>query len=161
MSHEAIHAIATDVRAFLEPVWLSWHSASGGEPPAVASENTCGRSSLFLQRALIDAGFAAEWVTGVPENGHSDDPVGFFDGNVWRSHTWVQCEDLIVDITADQFGDQPVKVVCLPHDRYHRGSADMAAPEFVAARTESVNAIWPRWKAERTCYIVRPWPMAL
>lgn len=141
MSCEAILAIATDVRAFLEPVWRDWHLVRGGELPSIASENTCGRSSLFLQRALIDAGFAAGWVSGVPLPDRSDDPVGFFDGEIWRSHAWVQCEDLIVDITADQFGDRPVKVICVDNDLYRKGSGDLALPEFVAARNEAVATI--------------------
>ncbi|WP_298161417.1 lasso peptide biosynthesis protein [Brevundimonas sp.] len=154
MSREAILAIATDVRAFLEPVWREWHLVRGGEMPSIASENTCGRSSLFLQRALIDAGFAADWVSGVPSPDHPDDPVGFFDGEIWRSHAWVQCEDLIVDITADQFGDRPVTVVSLHDDRYQQGLRDPALPEFVVARTEAVAAIWPRWIAARNCVIL-------
>ncbi|MDP3403854.1 MAG: lasso peptide biosynthesis protein [Brevundimonas sp.] len=152
MSGEVILAIATDVRAFLEPVWREWHMVRGGELPTIASENTCGRSSLFLQRALIDTGFAAEWVSGVSDR--LNDPVGFFDGEIWRSHAWVQCEDLIVDITADQFGDRPVTVVGLHDDRYRKGPGDTALSEFVAARTEAVAAIWPRWIAARNCVIL-------
>lgn len=154
MSREAILAIATDVRAFLEPVWRDWHSAWGGELPTIASENTCGRSSLFLQRALVETGFAAEWATGLPSLDRPDQPDGFFDGHIWRSHAWAECDGLIVNVTADQFGDRPVKVVAIDDERYRKGSGDMAFPEFVAARSEAVSTIWPRWIAARKCVIL-------
>ncbi len=149
MSREAILAIATDVRAFLEPIWHDWHSAWGGDAPAIASENTCGRSSLFLQRALIDAGFAAEWATGVPSPDRPEQPAGLFDGRIWRSHSWVECEGFVVDVTADQFGAEPVTVCPIDVKRYRRNAGDAALPEFAAARREAVAAIWPVWFATR------------
>lgn len=154
MSREAILAIATDVRAFLEPVWHDWHSAWGGEPPAIAATNTCGRSSLFLQRVLAEAGFRAEWVSGVPSPDNSSDPVGFHDGQAWQSHAWVECEGLILDVTADQFGDRPIKMVSIDDETYRKGDGDRALPAFVAARNEAVSVIWPRWIASRRCVIV-------
>ena len=149
MSREAILAIATAARAFLEPVWHDWHSARSSKPPAVASENTCGRSSLFLQRALVHSGFAAGWVTGVPSPDGSDDAVGFFDGRIWRSHAWVECEGLIVDLTADQFGCEPVMVCPIEDTRYRKGTGDAASPSFVSARAQAVATIWPFWIAAR------------
>lgn len=149
MSHHAILSIATDARAFLEPIWEDWHRAWGGERLAIPSENTCGRSSLFLQRALVHAGFAAEWVSGVPDADSTGPKIGFFDGRNWRSHAWVESHGFVVDVTADQFGAAPVTVCPLDTNGYRMGTGDAALPSFVAARADAVAAIWPRWIAAR------------
>lgn len=161
MSRDEILSLATDVRAFLEPVWQDWHRAWGGDQPAIPSESTCGRSSLFLQRALIHVGIAAEWVSGVPAPNSVGQKIGFFDGSYRRSHAWVECQGFVVDVTADQFGAAPVTVCPFDADRYRKGTGDAALPEFASARASAVAAIWPVWIAGRGQVSLQPWPMAL
>lgn len=128
---------ALRVRAFLEPVWLEWHNAQGDDAPAPLSRSTCGRSSLFLKRVLR-AGFPP-----------ADAPrawFGFHAGGDWRSHAWVEAGDWIIDLTADQFGDEPVIVAPLHDPRYQKGVCDSAYPEFVRAHRRTVERLWTRWQ---------------
>ena len=146
----ALLEIATAARRFIEPIWLDWHRAWGGDLPAIAAQWTCGRSSLFLIRVLNAQGLDAHWVSGTPRSAPSGPdigPFGFFHDGSWQSHAWVECGDYIVDITADQFGAPPVLVVDSTDTRYNKGDRDTALPEFVLARQRAVDAIWPRWQS--------------
>ncbi|MQP68677.1 hypothetical protein GE253_25590 [Niveispirillum sp. SYP-B3756] len=136
-------------RAFLEPVWPSWHAERGQTPP-VLSAWTCSRSSLFLQRVLIeDFGIAAAWMTGCPFDEHGVAfPAGFHSADGWLGHSWIVAGDLIVDITADQFGLAPVTVVSASDSRY-RASEDLALLEFKAKRTATVDMLWPHWLSQK------------
>ncbi|MGO4620947.1 hypothetical protein AB4Z34_11225 [Ensifer sp. 2YAB10] len=137
----------------MEPIWLEWHRAWGGDLPALPSQWTCGRSSLFLVRALSTEGFDVVWASGTPRadpNEPEIGPFGFFHEGSWQSHAWVECGDFIVDITADQFGAPPVLVVDRTDTRYNRGDRDTALPEFVLARRRAVDDIWPRWQLMRS-----------
>lgn len=60
----------------------------------------CGIASDLLGRALIELGFA----NVVYVNGEQ-----IIDGRE-KSHAWIKVGDVIVDITADQFGGAPVIV---------------------------------------------------
>ncbi|GAB4067473.1 hypothetical protein KHC28_17885 [Ancylobacter sonchi] len=144
---ELLWDIAVAARNFLEAIWPEWHSA-WGEAPAVTSRWTCGRSSLFLVHVLKEQGLAARWVSGTPRLGEQEPeigPYGFFDGKQWQSHAWVRQGDLIVDVTADQFGAAPVLVVAATDNRYGEGPGDTALPTFAAARERAAKALLPRW----------------
>ncbi|KSV78886.1 hypothetical protein N182_17975 [Sinorhizobium sp. GL2] len=141
--------IATAARHFIEPIWMEWHRHAGADRPTIASQGTCGRTSLFLQRVLSTQGFSADWVCGTPRSGPLEPeigPFGFNCGKSWQSHAWVECGDFIVDITADQFGAPPVLVVDRTDNRYNKGNRDGALPEFVLARRRAVDDIWPQWQ---------------
>ncbi len=143
-----LHRTASAARAFLEPVWPLWHAARG-TAPAVPSQWTCGRSSLFLQRVLSeDLGVASVWVCGTPryaEDAEELGPYGFLRDGRWRSHAWVVAEDWIVDITADQFGAAPVIVSPFSDERYGRGPEDTATDESKQRRHQTVAGLWPLW----------------
>lgn len=129
--------IALQARSFLEPVWLDWHTTRGGDIPAPLSRTTCGRSSLFLKRVL-----QAE--CPAPEGGPQT-YFGFHAGSNWQSHAWVETGNWILDLTADQFGDEPVIVTARPDPRYQKGVCDSAFPEFVRAHRREVEKLWSRW----------------
>lgn len=142
---DSLLATATTVRAFLEPAWRHWQP--GAEPP---SKNTCGRSSLFLQRVLVDRGYEARWTNGIPrlaEDAPDLGPFGFFGGARWESHAWVECDGFIVDVTADQFGAPPVLVTPATDPRYGALTMDTASPEAVAARHRAIEGLWRDWLA--------------
>ena len=153
MSREAaLFRLASAARAFLEPAWVRWRQASGEPIPAIASHHTCGRSSLFLRDALRLEGHSAEWVNGIPrfaEAGKEIGPFGFFSGTRWESHAWVMSGNLILDITADQFGADPVIVTSVSDARYRVGSGDTATPRAIQARREAVETLWPDWLSHR------------
>jgi hypothetical protein len=139
---------ATATRLFMEPVWADWHAAWGGERPQPLSRNTCGRTSLFIVHVLRHEGIQATWKTGVPrleENAPDLGPYGFCRNGRWESHAWVEASGFIVDITADQFGDEPVIVVPAGDPRYSAGEQDTALPTHIANRAIAVAAIWPTW----------------
>lgn len=140
--------LASMARSYLEPFWLQWHRARSLEIPAVTSANTCGRSSLFLRDVLRHEGFEAIWENGVPGAPH--EPTGFFDGSSWHGHAWVVSSHFIVDITADQFGDDPVIVTPADDMRYRATGIDTAFPQAIRARSEAVAALWPGWLTART-----------
>ncbi|WDZ76013.1 hypothetical protein PWG15_15555 [Ensifer adhaerens] len=134
----------------MEPIWLEWHRTWGGHLPAPLSQWTCGRTSLFLVRALNAEGLDACGVSGTPRAGPLEPeigPFGFLHNGSWQGHAWVECGDFILDITADQFGAPPILVVDRADTRYNKGERDTALPEFVLARQRAVEAIWPRWLA--------------
>ncbi|KAA8388650.1 hypothetical protein FOH24_12435 [Acetobacter tropicalis] len=142
--------IATAARSFLEPVWVEWHKARGGPVPPIHSQYTCGRSSLFIVRALRHEGIAGTWRSGVPrhsENGPDLGPLGFHGKDRWEGHAWVEAGGYILDITADQFGASPVIVVPVGDERYSPGDLDTALPVHIANRIKAVDAIWPLWLA--------------
>ncbi|WP_336799455.1 hypothetical protein [Kaistia sp. MMO-174] len=140
---DSLHAIAASVRTFLEPAWRHWQP--GAKPP---SKNTCGRSSLFLERVLRHEGYEARWTNGIPrlaEDAPDLGPFGFFDGTRWESHAWIECDGFIVDVTADQFGAPPVLVTPATDPRYGARTLDTASPEAVAARQRTVDELWRGW----------------
>ncbi len=128
--------LALRARAFLEPVWLEWHTANGGDIPSPLSRSTCGRSSLFLKRILH-----AEFPGLTPRAW-----FGFHAGHDWQSHAWVEAGEYLIDLTADQFGDEPVIVAPRPDPRYQKGVCDSAYPEFARAHRRSVERLWQRWQ---------------
>lgn len=142
-----IHRIASAARLFIEPVWPQWHRLRGRPVSHPASRYTCGRTSLFLRDVLRHEGHPAEWMSGTPYAGGSgtpDAPCGFYSGARWEGHAWVISGSTIVDITADQFGCDPVLITSVSDSRY-AGSVDLAAPDAMEARREAVAALWPDW----------------
>ncbi len=139
--------LARKARAFLEPHWMKWHDLAGEPPPAILSAGVCGRSSLFLQRALCSEGFDAMWRSGAPSTAKPG--AGFLGSDGWIGHAWVECDGSILDITADQFGLAPVLITPSGDPRYQAGD-DVAFADAVTRRKTAVAAIWPHWLNART-----------
>lgn len=92
-------------------------------------------------------GVKAAWVTGCPFDA-SGVPVaaGFRTERGWLGHSWVEAEGHIIDITADQFGFEPVRIVPVRHPDYVR-SPDYAFAEAKRRRVETLRQLWPLWQA--------------
>lgn len=149
---KALAAQATEIRSFPESIWPLWHEQSGRALPIPLSRGTCGRSSLFLGKALDFEGFDAEIAIGNPFDTDGQTRVsayGFFSGHRWESHTWVCCENMIVDITADQFDAAPVVVTDVDDPLYRANHSDAADPSSITARHAAVESVWPHWLAFR------------
>lgn len=149
-----IQRIASAARLFIEPVWQHWHQSRGHTVSHPMSRYTCGRTSLFLRDVLRHEGHPAEWMSGTPYAGGScapDTACGFYSGTRWEGHAWVISGKIIVDITADQFGDNPIVMTSISDTRYV-SSIDLADPAAIKARREAVAALWPEWMAFRSTF---------
>lgn len=145
---DSLRRLALDARRFLEPHWADWHATWGPPPPTCLSEWTCVRSSIFLQRVLHCSGLEADLVSGVPDQTGSE-PVGFHGGRRWHSHAWVRTRELIVDITADQFGAEEVLITSWRDIRYVEGLTIVNTLRPTERHAAAVDAIWPAWASSR------------
>jgi hypothetical protein len=72
----------------------------------------CGDAARLLGAFLADEGYTGfNYICG--ERGKHED-------NTWTSHAWLAREELIVDITADQFPDAPSKVIVIRNSKWHQ-----------------------------------------
>ena len=90
----------------------------------------CAFGSRLLIEELEASGWKARMVRGRYMNADEDyltrSPL--IDGDFWNGflHHWVECNDVIIDITADQFHDKNRKqIVVLPvgHEFYKKEAA--------------------------------------
>jgi hypothetical protein len=109
---------ASDLRAFLEPVWTDWKIQT--KRPigcdAAASENMCGFSSAFASIALAEME-GGDWriAGGWPKSGGGV----ACPGRKLNSHFWTVSDDgIVVDLTADQFGMPTIIVTSERDPRY-------------------------------------------
>lgn len=147
-----IKALAAAARRMLEEEWPAWHREWGPPCPAVPSQWTCFRSSLFLCMVLRHGGLVAECVSGMPrvgEDGPSLGDYGFRTPWGWQPHGWVLCSGFIVDVTADQFGEEAVIVVRHPDDRYMANNVDPALPASIERRHRVAEALMRRWRGRQ------------
>ncbi|WP_323784271.1 hypothetical protein [Thalassovita sp.] len=143
MADPRLTDLAGRVRRFLEPRWAEWHLHEGSPALRTPSQGTCGRSSLFLCKVLQLNGIAAEFAAGDPTEG----PKGFHTAQGWKGHAWVESGELILDLTADQFGLPSVVIAAQGDPRYARGT-DTSEPEFIARRQRMVRELMDEWMAQ-------------
>lgn len=131
-----------EARRFLEQYWPSWQAPGViSHPP---SRGKCGRSSSFLCLVLrADLDLPCALAMGAPERGTL---AGFFDSARWIGHCWVQTADHIIDLTADQFGLDPVTITALDDHRYRPGR-DTASAEAISRRAEVAHTLFRTWQA--------------
>jgi hypothetical protein len=111
-------------RRFLEPRWLLLHQLWGTPQPDIPSKYMCRYTSIFLKKVL-NIGAYAPWrlVAGRPiVNEYEETQKGCFgfrtSSGLLSDHCWVQSTNLIVDITADQFGTEAVIITSVNDSRY-------------------------------------------
>ncbi len=141
-------AVATTARTFLLPHWSRWHHLWGPPRPAMVSQWTCVRSSMFLMRALHRCGIAARLQSGQPPKeaaGVAGQDCGLFTTAGWTGHAWVEANGFVIDITADQFGHAPV-IVSPASDPTYRPAQDEAYALTVTKNgIAAIDEIWPSW----------------
>jgi len=74
---------------------------------------SCGDTCLVVGTYLHE-------VYGLPMFDYVCGERGSQEDNSWTSHAWLQKDDLIVDITADQFPDGPGKVIVAEQSLWHQ-----------------------------------------
>ena len=135
MSQELL-SLCREARTFLEPRWSMLHKSWGELQPNAPSQYMCRYTSIFLKTMLeIYSHQSWQLVAGKPLSreveGIQDGLFGFCTTNgLFFDHCWVQSVDLIVDLTADQFGAKAIVITSISDPRYHPN------PEAVALRSE-------------------------
>jgi len=75
-------------------------------------KGSCGDTVLMLGTYLIDMNLGKfQYVLG---------NLGSHKNGTWKSHAWLQSNDLIVDITADQFDERTEKVIVGKETIWHK-----------------------------------------
>lgn len=148
------------LRRFLVPLWVAWSQSPNafGEPRNVvvteAGEGMCRFTSAFLALALKRAGWrfdggspdvfdweAKRWTTSSAGGGFRGR-----DGR-WHGHHWVRRKDVIVDLTAAQFGDEPVLITSISDPRYRSTLNPLSRSEAlrdVSGRAKEWHALFKR-----------------
>jgi hypothetical protein len=81
-------------------------------PMSCFPRGACGDACLLLGAYFADQGINGfEYVCG--ERGSKAE-------NTWTSHAWLADNELVVDITADQFNDAPSAVIVASPSIWHR-----------------------------------------
>jgi hypothetical protein len=78
----------------------------------------CGDTSLLLGAYLVDCGYQGFEYTAAERRWSVD--------GVSASHAWLSCENLVVDITADQFPDGPAAVIVSSQSVWHSKFRNMS-----------------------------------
>ena len=142
------------VRSFLELRWLEKHLTWEEERPKVLSALMCRYTSIFLQQVLAkDLDIMTIIVGGRPIrelHGTPRGKYGFVDSqNCWYDHCWLESKHLIIDLTADQFGDLPI-IITPKRDCRYRTNLDEYDPQFRHAVVTLIQTsdLWFRmWRA--------------
>ena len=114
----ALGDTASELRSFLEPLWMHRKSATGRLPDAgtSCSEGMCGFSASFMALAL-SALEGSDWrvAGGWPQSGGGM----ACPRRSLKAHFWTVSEDgIVVDLTADQFGHPCIIVTGANDPRY-------------------------------------------
>lgn len=145
------------VRKFLEPLWIKTHEAWADEPiPTPPSKYMCRYSCLFLQRVLKDAGYG-DWriCLGRPLSpeleGTSQGQYGYrsSDGK-WYDHAWLTKDDILLDITADQYGDPPVIISSSASGKYNANIPE----DYVSTKLKVLEKRVDTWVYEWQAYLI-------
>ncbi|MNQ97854.1 hypothetical protein D3C85_1135190 [compost metagenome] len=104
MNEVDLRAIVEGVRARLDSADLSGAHECFRSFPRGACGATCDVLATILERRF---GVEPQWVSA---------DIG--DSEEWCSHAWLEVEGFTIDITADQFGKEPVIVT--KHSGWHQ-----------------------------------------
>jgi len=107
MDTSRIFEMATDFRAAIESIPFEERPYSMQSFPNCS----CGDTSRLFGAFLVDCAIPGfQFISG--ERGSKA-------GNTWASHAWLQHNDLVVDLTADQFSDAPSGVIVSAPSPWH------------------------------------------
>jgi hypothetical protein len=129
---EVLH-IASQVRGAIEALPASKRPITFSHFPRGA----CGDCCLIL-------GTYFEEECGFPPFHYVSAERGSKSDNTWSSHAWLECGDLIVDITADQFPDAPSGVIVSRSSAWHDG--------FEVDHRSKSNL--KHWSGQGTCHVL-------
>ena len=107
MEISALFELARNFRVAMESV----PTRSMPECMQLFPRGACGDTSLLFGAYLVDHSITGfKWTSGCR---------GDVRDNTWTSHAWLQRDDLVVDLTADQFLDAPTGVIVASPSPWH------------------------------------------
>lgn len=136
--------IALETRLFLETIWPVWHQKDGLFFD-IPSTCTCSRSSLFLKTLLKHYRIESSLETGIPFDADGNKiNCGYYDrmGGEWQAHSWLRTDDLIIDITCDQFGGEKI---FLGKSKFYKKSNFKPCFETIKKREKDVLYAWNKF----------------
>lgn len=138
----------TTIRAFLEISWEKWKIERLRDLTVPLSTGMCRFSSIFLHPILEDrTGRSWKMVGGETRDG---DVGGMMDSNgEWQPHYWLTDGNMIVDVTADQFGHDPIILTDYADPRY-RANLTSLELRWHIADASITPAAWHRDFADFT-----------
>ena len=153
MNTSSLEKLVCEVRLFLEPLWTQAHESWADSPtPYPPSKQMCRYSCIFLKEVLAEASFGVfEIKLGRPItrelDGTHEGRFGYrsADGR-WHDHAWLTQKDLLIDITADQFGGPAVTVATHPSSEYHPNMSETEASENILKLQNRVNVWLQAWR---------------
>lgn len=132
------------LREYLGHCWAAW-AAEKNKPENADGKNMCRFTAAFLANVLGKPWRAVGGGCRYNFQGNSLLSVGgFFDGTNWQAHYWVTDGKRIVDLTANQFGAEPIIITSAKDPRY---DANYWPSEVREALTH-VRARARQWAAE-------------
>lgn len=112
MTEVELGAVLTVLRTALEGYWAAW-AKEKNRPEVATGATMCRFTAPFLVRIL-----GKKWYVAGGQANFAGDPAGFFDGKKWHGHYWVTDGERIVDLTAHQFGAEPIVLTTSADPRY-------------------------------------------
>lgn len=85
-----------------------------------------------------------DWTVEGGEPSYPGEQAGFFDGKTWHAHYWVTDGERIVDLTANQFGAEPLIVTSADDERYQENYSY----DELAEALHHVNSRARQWAEE-------------
>lgn len=99
--------------------------------PGKDTEGACAYATLLLKSML----FTHTEFTTTPKGGDGQGDGGYFDATRGHGHYWLEVDTpagaYVVDITADQFGADPVVVVPANNPQYVPGNQQLVDEQFI------------------------------
>ena len=144
-----------EIRDFLIPKWIEW-GKSRNQHVTDAGENMCRFTSAFLEKTL-GRGWKYEGGLNSRFNGTQwvDQPMGFLDiHGKWNDHCWVQSKTHIIDLTAAQFGLEPIVVTHVDDSRYAGGLNPMEKRESMEHVRKRALDWHKEWQAIQAMHVL-------
>jgi hypothetical protein len=122
-----------ELRFFLEDKWKEWKINNNYtiDDDDTLSRDMCRFTSVFLYRWLIDKYPEYDWkIKGGISNRqfnkleNYDLQGGYNCHDIWFGHFWIQNENTIIDLTADQFNGDEIIMTSINDKRYNNNMSD-------------------------------------
>lgn len=157
MQPVSLEQIVLEARQFLEPLWVKAHASWADVPlPAPPSKHMCRYSCIFLKEVLEEAGMGTyEIKLGRPPTreleGKKEGKFGYRapDGG-WYDHAWLANNDILIDITADQFASFPIIITKVGAHDYRTNISEKDAHKDIQKLSHRVIPWLQAWRTRCT-----------